>query len=214
VAEAQSLSKRVGLTPAKGALIGVLAVALVGVIYFQYGSSDGEAVVTSGSDTQSPPPLPAITAQALPAPNATFTPPEVASQIATDANEVTAVTARFDESKWKPPEVAKVVAYDPFALPAAFPQPVQMVAGVQSGADDAQDTDATTAAAKLAEAIESLQAELRALQERGVHVIIRGGDEYVAMIGDRTVRVGDEINGFTVTSIEPNGVRVERKLHE
>jgi hypothetical protein len=31
------------------------------------------------------------------------------------------------------------------------------------------------------------------------------------MIGDRTVHVGDEINGFTVTEIDPKtGVRVER----
>ena len=33
----------------------------------------------------------------------------------------------------------------------------------------------------------------------------------MAMIGDRMVHVGDEINGFTVTEIDPQGVHVERK---
>ena len=34
----------------------------------------------------------------------------------------------------------------------------------------------------------------------------------MAMIGDRMLHVGDEINGFTVTEIDPKGVRVERKV--
>jgi hypothetical protein len=56
-----------------------------------------------------------------------------------------------------------------------------------------------------------MQKQLEELQQRGVHVIVNLRDEYVAMIGDRTVHVGDEINGFIVTAIEPDGVRVERK---
>jgi hypothetical protein len=34
------------------------------------------------------------------------------------------------------------------------------------------------------------------------------------MIGDRTLHVGDEIDGFTITAIEADGVRVERKIQE
>ena len=56
--------------------------------------------------------------------------------------------------------------------------------------------------------------ELAALQARGVNVIVRGRNEYVAMIGDRTLHVGDEFEGFTITAIEPDGVRVERKIQE
>jgi hypothetical protein len=66
----------------------------------------------------------------------------------------------------------------------------------------------------MAEAIESLRLELEQLQQRGVHVILRGRDEYVAMIGDRTIHVGDEISGFTVTAIEADHVRVERKVQK
>jgi hypothetical protein len=214
------LAKRIGLTPGKGAIIGVLAVALVGVVYIQYGSSDEAAPVVDALPAEAPAPPAQAAAQALPA-----TPPQTTDVLETTApeavtqqqNAVTAgaVTAEFDESKWKSPELTMVVAYDPFALPSAFPQPVRTADGGQVvDGGEVSGADAEAAAAKLAEAIEDLQTKLRALQERGVHVIINGRDQYVAMIGDRTVHVGDEINGFTVTAIEADGVRVERKLEE
>ena len=56
--------------------------------------------------------------------------------------------------------------------------------------------------------------QLEELKQRGVHVIVSKNDQYVAMIGDRMIHVGDEINGFTVTAIDPEGVRVERKEAE
>ena len=42
-------------------------------------------------------------------------------------------------------------------------------------------------------------------------MVVRDREQYVAVIGDRLVHVGDEINGFTVTAVEPNGVHIERK---
>ena len=69
-----------------------------------------------------------------------------------------------------------------------------------------------TRASQLADTVAKLQTELEELRQRGVSVIVKQHDEYVAMIGDRTIHVGDEINGFTVTAIEPDGVRVERKV--
>jgi hypothetical protein len=45
--------------------------------------------------------------------------------------------------------------------------------------------------------------------------VVRERDQYVAMVGDRTLHVGDEIKGFIVTEIDPQeGVRVERKATE
>jgi hypothetical protein len=44
-----------------------------------------------------------------------------------------------------------------------------------------------------------------------VHVIVRERDAYVAVIGDRLLHVGDKINEFTVTAIDPDGVHVEMK---
>ena len=146
------------------------------------------------------PSIPAATAAAQPAAQAELPPEQIA------------VTAAFDETKWKSPEVTRVVAYDPFALPSAFPHPVRTADGGQV-VDGDDGSDAETAAAKLAEAIESLQTELRALQERGVHVIIRGRDQYVAMIGDRTVHVGDEIERI-YRDIDRGGRRTCRKEAE
>jgi hypothetical protein len=104
-----------------------------------------------------------------------------------------------------------VVAYDPFALPAAFPQP--KVAGDSKGKNgEALLADAAAEEAKkLADEVEKLHMELEELRQRGVHVIVREGDQYAAIIGDRMLHVGDKINEFTVTSIDPDGVHVERK---
>jgi hypothetical protein len=201
VGESPKFSKKIGLTGTKAVLVGVLAVVLAAVIYIQFGPS-GDSEVTAVPST----PPPAITtSSALPVSQATADVPESTAALA--------ITAAFDQAKWKSPELATVVAYDPFALPPAFPQPPRP-AGDGLLTDDGEQSSegASVAAAQLAQAVEELRMELAALQQRGVHVILRERNDYVAMIGDRTVRVGDEINGFTVTAIEPDGVRVERKL--
>ena len=105
-----------------------------------------------------------------------------------------------------------VTAYDPFALPRTFPQPAKAATDTKSAAADKLIAAAAADdAKKLAEAVEKLRMQLKELEERGVHVIIRERDQYAAMIGDRMLHVGDEINGFTVTAIDPSGVSVERK---
>jgi hypothetical protein len=106
-----------------------------------------------------------------------------------------------------------VLAYDPFALPSEFPRSAQ-VAGASRAQVAAIAATLAENADQMAEAIESFRVELEQLQQRGVHVIVRGRDQYVAMIGERTIHVGDEIGGFTVTAIEPDYVRVERKVQK
>jgi len=122
-----------------------------------------------------------------------------------------AALLEFDQAKWKSPELSVVVAYDPFALPPGFPQPprVHNASDEVSGAID--DSTAADRAKELADALEELQTQLDDLKQRGVHVIVSQNDQYVAMIGDRVIHVGDKINEFTVTEIDPSGVRVERK---
>jgi hypothetical protein len=203
VAEAKTALAKSGLTRGKAILIGVLGVVLVGVLYLQFSSGSDEVAPAPASRrgplmrVANPASQPSAKAEAAPA---------EAAQAGTAALEAMAL---MDEAKWTAPELATVVAYDPFALPAAFPQPAMAVGpnsdAIGSGAAELLDANA------LAEALAKIQTELRELQQRGVHVIIKERDEYVAMIGDRTVHVGDEINGFTVTAIGPSGVSVERK---
>jgi hypothetical protein len=206
VGEPLTFSQKIGLTRGKAIVVGVLAIALVAVVYRQYGGAADSDTISVEQAVAEPPV--AIASQPLAV--------EQAAAEVPATNPQGAVTAAFDQSKWTPPELATVVAYDPFALPSTFPQPpaVTSEADVAAGGDTDAAGGGDDSATRLADAIEALQLELAALQERGVNVIVRGHNEYVAMIGDRTVHVVDEINGFTVTAIEPDGVRVEIKIQQ
>jgi hypothetical protein len=128
------------------------------------------------------------------------------------AGKESATVPLIDETRWKSPNVSSVVAYDPFALPSSFPQPGKKTAAGNLASPEALlQEQAATDAKKLAEEIKKVRLQLKELEARGVHVIFRQGDQTAAMIDDRTIHVGDEINGFTVTAIDPNGVHVERK---
>ncbi len=198
MAEAKKVLVKSGLTRSKAILIGVLGIVLVLVMYLQFGSGSDE--VAPAPTSRRGPVIRVATPASAPA-----------GQAETSAAGAAAVetVAPVDHSKWTAPELTTVVSYDPFALPEAFPRPaIAMGPGVDGEATDGQPLLDANA---LAEALARIQTELRELQQRGVHVIIKQRDEYVAMIGDRTVHVGDEINGFTVTAIGPSGVSVERK---
>ena len=203
--EPQALSQRIGLTRAKGAIVAVLAVILIVVIYVKYGPSRA-ADYSAGF---------AGPAYSRRAPKSQRTLPDATQESGNQppATAVSSLGVSLDESRWKSPDLATVLAYDPFALPPSFPQSPQATANAhppEEGATVALEAGAD----EMAEVIEALRMELEQLQQRGVHVIVRGRDEYVAMIGDRTVHVGDEISGFTVTAIEPDHVRVERKVQK
>jgi hypothetical protein len=200
VAESKTALAKSGLTRGKAALIGVLSIVLIGVLYKQYGGSGDEAssAPTAESTNRRPPPGPGVDATSA-----------AATGVQKEDVAVSSAHTAVDETKWEIPELAEVVQYDPFALPPSFPQPV---AAIDPRLAEAGVTEPNANA--LAEAVEKLQTQLKELQQRGVHVIVRERDEYVAMIGDRTVHVGDEINGFTVTAIGPGGVSVERKSPE
>ena len=201
MAKAQTTMERIGLTRGKIALIAILTIALGGVMYRQYRPSDAGDVASPSAEEA---PRHGTRRAVGPAQSEATTPQ--------NENDVQAGLTEFDQTKWKPPELTMVIAYDPFAVPASFPQPAREIAGSQM--PDGSDMTAEFTANQLAEEVERLQTQLEELMQRGVHVIVRQRDEYVAMIGDRTVHVGDEINGFTVTAIEPDGVRIERKSVE
>jgi hypothetical protein len=200
VADSQN-KKAAGLTPAKGALIGVLAIVLVGVLYMQFGGSTSTAAAGEARRR----PVAAAASAAKPAQAA-----PAAKNKLPENKPVVELASLVDPKAWKSPPLADVVAYDPFAVPASFPKPKAVDAkGKGDGLVAAAQADD---ARRMAEAVAQLQTQLRELEQRGVQVIVRDRDQYAAMIGDRVVHVGDEIDGFTVTVIDPaSGVRVERK---
>ena len=199
MAETKTGLQQIGLTRSKAALIVVLAVVLLGVVYSRYGAWDAGDPASPVADTNRLLAAPQLPATASP------------TTVAEEPQGLQSALAEFDETRWQPRELAEVIAYDPFALPAAFPQPPRAVLDPTLAAEGGDASAAALNAQHLAEAVEQVQKQLEELQQRGVHVIVNLRDEYVAMIGDRTVHVGDEINGFIVTAIEPDGVRVERK---
>jgi hypothetical protein len=209
VADAQTISK-IGLTRGKAILIGILFVALIVVVYVQFGRG-GEK---SGNNAVGyRPPKPAVVVQPV---NSIANPVSLASaktQSNIQAGETKnfAATLPIDVARWKSPKLETIVAYDPFALPPVFPQPPKVARAQAKGADGLIAAAAADDAKKLAEAVEQLHMQLEELTQRGVHVIVRERDAYVAVIGDRLLHVGDKINEFTVTAIDPDGVHVEMK---
>jgi len=129
----------------------------------------------------------------------------------------TTTVSIINETHWKAPPVATIVAYDPFALPASFPQPPKVAAGKKSA--DGKDLIAAAAAddaKRAADAVEQVHLQLQQLMEQGVNGVFSEGNQYVAVVGDRLLHVGDEIDGFTVTAIDPDAapekvVHLERK---
>jgi hypothetical protein len=193
-----------GLTRGKAILIAALGIVLVGVLYSQFGGSGGDAAVAEPAGYK---PRRAVviaaSAEATTAPN---------KEMKTGAQPgLVAGAATVDETRWKSPELADVVDYDPFALPPEFPK-LQLVEEAAASGDDMVAAAAADDAQRLADAIDRLQQQLAELQQLGVQIVVRERDQYVAMVGDQTLHVGDEINGFIVTEIDPrDGVRVERK---
>ena len=211
MAEAQTSSKS-GLTRGKAILIGVLAVALIGVLYVQFGRG-GEK--PAGEPSNYRPPRPALAVQPVnaPAKPVTLASAKTPSNAEPSKDKTAATAPVIDGTRWKSPKLETIVAYDPFALPPAFPQPPKITAGGKAtGADGLIAAAVADDTKKIAEAAENLRMQLEELKQQGVHVILRKGDQYVAVIGDRMLHVGDKIDEFTVTAIDPDdGVHIERK---
>jgi hypothetical protein len=200
-----SLKKATGLTPAKLILIGVLSLVLLAVLYIQFGSSSAE---TASPPYEPPHCRPAVAATQPAAPK----PVDDNKQTATTAD---AVPKKAEiTSNWQTADVATAVQYDPFALPPLFPQRIQEAKDNKLAKDAVETDDGHADAAARAESLKELTTEFSQLQRQGVRVIMQKQDKYVAMIGDKTIHVGDDIDGFTVVAIDANGVRVARDLKQ
>jgi hypothetical protein len=194
-----------GVTPGKLALIGVLSVVLLAVLYLQFGSLATPAVAT-GPTSHRP-------ATAMPQ----SVPTQVAAPQTSDAKEQTpaplGASSKFDRAgNWQSTEIAKVVQHDPFALPASFPQRLKAGADRKLAQETAKTVDAKAEEEARAEALKAVKTQFEQLQKEGVHVVMQRHDKYVALVGDRTIHVGDVIEGFTVVAIDAEGVRVVRDL--
>jgi len=204
VAEAKTSSKN-ALTRGKAILIGVLAIVLVVILYIQFGGG-GEKLAGKPVGYRPPRPALAVEPGSSAANSLALAAAKMPSITEAGKDKDAAAVLPIDVAQWKSPKLETITAYDPFALPQAFPQPPKNVAGgAKASADGLIAAAAADDAKKLAEAVEKRLMKLEELKQRGVHVIVGEGDHYVAWIGERKLHVGDEINGFTVTAIDPDG---------
>jgi hypothetical protein len=207
VADAHDLSTKGSLTRGKAILIGVLGIVLVVILYMQFGRRE---LTNSGNPTAYRPPrrYGGTTTAAM-----ATKPTNITAATASNTKEEAAAVQVIDESHWKAPVLAKVIAYDPFRLPDMFPHLVRPLPG--SKASSKADLAAAAKAEnekKRAEALGKLHTQMKELKRRGVTLILGEGDQYAAMIDDRMLHVGDKIDGFTVIAIDDeNGVVIERK---
>jgi hypothetical protein len=115
-------------------------------------------------------------------------------------------------ASWNSPEFTPVVDFDPFALPASFPQPQHADEQVALAQDATQAEEASAQQAALEAERTKSEGELQGLKQQGVAVIIKKKKQYVAIVGEQEIHVGDEINGFKVISIDADGVKVAKDL--
>jgi hypothetical protein len=188
-----------GVTSGKLVLIGVLAVVLLGVLYLQY----GEMIFKPAKKPQ------ATVASAKPRSNGRK--PNTAKKPVAKETAVTPVLkSTGSHLTWQSPELASVVSYDPFALPAAFPHPQQIeAASAVAQSDAAKAQDASVQRAALEAERTQLESALATLKQQGVQAVITKGNQSVVIVGGQEVRVGDEFQGFTVVGIDPDAIEPE-----
>lgn len=170
--------RQYGMTPGRAAIMAVLALALVAVWGPQLFSSGNSEPVIAVATPPKPKPATAVARPAVSLPT---------------AKPLTASTATAP----KPPKeralpkftASEAGAYDPFAAPAWSPAAVSLAAGSGVGVSTADAED-----------------RFKAIRSRGVAMILVSPDGKAAQLGDRTVRIGDQIDGFEVIDITPTGV--------
>lgn len=173
--------RKLGLTPAKGALMALLAIGLCVVWGPQLASLGSEEAPPT---TRRRPPGVAAASKRTPRrgvakPATTPTKPRLQS-----------------ESKPKKPTaeigLADAVSYDPFAPPAWSPDARRSAAASGVSAGVATQTE--------------LEERFETVRSSGVAMILVSDTGQAVQIGGKTLRVGDQLEGFEIVKISPAGV--------
>lgn len=173
------LASKLGATPGKLVVVALLATGLVAVVLFQVGGSSAPAdtrAEPSGVRATRPPAEPDSPA----APTASPAPSEAPSA------PLPRIT--FEEAS----------AYDPFAPAPALAELVAARAAELNRLEaDGNQPDGRS---------RRIDQTVAALRDTGVHMVLLGQDEELAIVGDRTVRVGDVMGELEVIAIHPEGI--------
>ncbi|MEO0529822.1 MAG: hypothetical protein AAF266_04505 [Planctomycetota bacterium] len=171
--------RQIGLTPTKAALMAVLAIGLV-VVW-------GPALSGLLGGKQATTPTVAV---ATPTPTRPRVAPATGSATRKPGTPAEGITKR---KRPRPTiTVAEAAAYDPFAPPAWSPSSTQVAAIEREAVEPSE-----------------LESRFGTLRKSGVAMILVSSDGQAAQVGDRTLRVGDTIDGFQVVEINADGVTFE-----
>jgi len=177
-------TNKLGATPGKLGVVALLAIVLVAVLLFQV---NGSAVPANKSqergEVRKKPSL-----------------PERASPSAGAAQ--TAVPCRELSPR---PQITleEAIQHDPFALVPALAQsaPAKPPELSKTSPHHGRPDDRS----------QRINQTVAALRNKGVQMVLLGGSEKLAIVGDRPIRVGDVLDGLRVISITPRGITVSEQ---
>lgn len=173
--------QKLGVTPGRMMLIGVLAAIFLGVVATQL-LSPGE------------PPAPPRRGRKARAAHEQR--PPVAEPPDRTAGRQPAARPRR-AAEWPEMVVDVVAARDPFRPPAWAIAPPPATSDTARGADAGEETERQAA---------SRRDRLNYLRQLNVQAILSDGDQKVAIVNGRHVRVGDVLDGFRVSEINDQGI--------
>lgn len=173
--------RQLGLTPAKGALVAVLAISLA-VVW-------GPQLATLIGGSEQPPGRRPATAIATSRLDSTSNRP---SRQGNEPGQAAKEAAPGPERPKSLVGLAEAVSHDPFAAPAWSPE-ARRVAAASSGRVDAP-------------APSELEERFEVLRSSGVAMILTSEKGQAVQIGEEMLRVGDRFEGFEVVEITPTGV--------
>jgi hypothetical protein len=192
MADSTGMSK-IGATPGKLVLVGVLAIILISVLVFQTGGTDAPAASAEK-------PKPALRTRPT-RPHQRRARRQAVTKASVTQGDLE--PSPREARPWSEARLEEVLQYDPFAVPEALapPEPARRTT-----------TGKDPAAGSQPEAVKKQREQaLAALRHQGVQMIFFDEDEQVALLGDRMVRVGDTLDGFRVLAIGPEGITLSEQ---
>jgi hypothetical protein len=187
---------RFALSPRQAVLIGVLAIVLVVVLVVQFGGGSGAEETACAKAAAK-----------------TATGPKRSSR-APKRRPASPATVRRQPSlppslpPWPRFELSEVLEFDPFQAPPALRRQSK---ADQAGSVSGNEEIAAVRDQRLRQIWAEHQQALEKLQQQGVRIIVGSpGKGRAAVIGNRTVRVGDTLDRFRVMAIEPDGVVIQQ----
>jgi len=106
--------------------------------------------------------------------------------------------------QWPEVRLAECTAYDPFATPDGF------ILKKKTSVQQEPNGEALKAEIEIARKRAAQEQVISSLREAGVNAVFKGPERNTAVVGTQMVRVGEEVKGFRVLAIEPDGIVIER----